>query len=89
MGSAETMRYHVDAMQRVVKLKGDLQGTALEGIILRLIEWYVEFVIIRRKILNYLSRNDLQCTLLAQERGQPRRYPAAGDILTSGFPTFS
>ncbi|KAF8856026.1 hypothetical protein BDZ45DRAFT_745886 [Acephala macrosclerotiorum] len=72
MGSAETMRYHVDAMQRVVKLKGGLQGTPLEGVILRLIEW-----------------NDLQCTLLAQEHGRPRRYPAAGDILTSGFPTFS
>ncbi|CZR56093.1 uncharacterized protein PAC_05981 [Phialocephala subalpina] len=72
MGSAEAMMYHVAAMQRVVKLKGGLQHTALEGIVLRLIEW-----------------NDLQCTLLAQEHGQPRRYPAAGDILTYGFPTFS
>lgn len=39
--------------------------------------------------LNLGNRNDLQCTLLAQEQGRPRRYPAAGDILTSGFPTFS
>ncbi|KUJ23874.1 uncharacterized protein LY89DRAFT_679159 [Mollisia scopiformis] len=71
MGSATSMRYHVNAMQRVVKLKGGLQDTALEGIILRLIEW-----------------NDLQCTLLARNEGQPRRYPAV-DILTSGFPVFS
>ena len=41
MGSAETMRYHVDAMRRVVKLKGGLQDTVLDRLILQLIDWYV------------------------------------------------
>ncbi|KAE9369289.1 hypothetical protein N431DRAFT_493119 [Stipitochalara longipes BDJ] len=39
MGSAETMRYHVDAMRRVVKLKGGLQDTVLDRLILQLIDW--------------------------------------------------
>ncbi|PMD42718.1 hypothetical protein L207DRAFT_510943 [Hyaloscypha variabilis F] len=71
VGSAETMRYHIDAMRRVVKLKGGLQDTVLERLVLQLIDW-----------------NNLQCNLLAQNHGKPRRYPAV-DMLTSGFPTFS
>ncbi|KAE8449441.1 hypothetical protein EG329_008049 [Mollisiaceae sp. DMI_Dod_QoI] len=47
MGSVETMRYHVNAMQRVVKLKGGLQDTALDRIILRLIDWYLQLNIIK------------------------------------------
>ncbi|KAF4629839.1 hypothetical protein G7Y89_g8306 [Cudoniella acicularis] len=39
LGTANTMRYHVDAMQRVVALKGGLQSTVLDGVILRLIDW--------------------------------------------------
>lgn len=46
MGSAKTMRYHVDAMQRIVKLKGGFQDTALEEIILRLIDWYVLHLVV-------------------------------------------
>jgi hypothetical protein len=41
MGSAQTMRYHVNAMRRVVKLRGRLQDTVLDKLILQLIEWYV------------------------------------------------
>ncbi len=40
MGSAETMRYHIDAMRRVVKLKGGLQDTVLDRLVLQLIDWY-------------------------------------------------
>ncbi|KAH6678728.1 hypothetical protein B0J14DRAFT_330760 [Halenospora varia] len=39
LGTADTMRYHVDAMRRVVALKGGLEDTPLDGVILRLIDW--------------------------------------------------
>ena len=87
MGSAETMRYHVDAMRRVVKLKGGLQDTVLDRLILQLIDWYV-LIHLRYNLLLSFYRNDLQCNLLAKNHGKPRRYPAV-DMLTSGFPTFS
>lgn len=82
------MRYHVDAMRRVVSLKGGLQNTVLDELILRLIDWYVQLIYVMLLIdAKCSSRNDLQCTLLAKNWGHPRRYPAV--MLTSGFPTFS